>query len=43
MIVLYTDFGVRGPYVGQVKAVLNRDAPGVPVVELMADAPAHDP
>ncbi|MBI2584451.1 MAG: SAM-dependent chlorinase/fluorinase [Rhodospirillales bacterium] len=43
MIVLFTDFGVRGPYVGQVKAVLSRDAPGVPVVDLMADAPAHDP
>lgn len=43
MIVLFTDFGVRGPYVGQVKAVLHRDAPGVPIVELMADAPAHDP
>lgn len=43
MIVLFTDFGVRGPYVGQVKAVLNRDAPGVPVVDLMNDAPAHDP
>jgi len=43
MIVLFTDFGVRGPYVGQVKAVLHGDAPGVPVVDLTADAPAHDP
>jgi len=43
MIVLYTDFGVRGPYVGQVKAVLYRMAPGVPIVDLTHDAPAHAP
>ncbi len=43
MIVLFTDFGVRGPYVGQVKAALHRAAPGVPIVDLMHDAPAHDP
>jgi S-adenosyl-L-methionine hydrolase (adenosine-forming) len=43
MIVLFTDFGVAGPYTGQVKAVLQRDAPGVPVVDLFADAPAGNP
>jgi S-adenosylmethionine hydrolase len=43
MIALFTDFGVEGPYVGQVKAVLLGMAPGVPVVDLMADAPACDP
>ena len=43
MIVLFTDFGPGGPYVGQMKAVLLRVAPGVPLVDLMADAPAHDP
>ncbi|MBL6945430.1 MAG: SAM-dependent chlorinase/fluorinase [Rhodospirillales bacterium] len=43
MIVLFTDFGVSGPYMGQMKAVLHRLAPGVDVVELFADAPAHDP
>jgi S-adenosylmethionine hydrolase len=43
MIVLFTDFGLTGPYVGQVKAVLARTAPGVPVIDLFADAPAHDP
>ena len=42
MIVLFTDFGPAGPYVGQVKAVLARAAPEVPVIELFADAPAHD-
>ena len=43
MIVLFTDFGINGPYVGQVKAVLYRQAPGVPQIDLLADAPAHDP
>lgn len=43
MIVLFTDFGLSGPYVGQVKAVLYRLAPAVPVVDLFADAPTHDP
>ncbi len=42
MIVLFSDFGPSGPYVGQVKAVLARAAPEVPVVDLFADAPAHD-
>ncbi|MFQ5970922.1 MAG: S-adenosyl-l-methionine hydroxide adenosyltransferase family protein [Alphaproteobacteria bacterium] len=43
MIVLFTDFGPAGPYVGQMKAVLHRTAPGVPVIELFNDAPAFDP
>jgi S-adenosyl-L-methionine hydrolase (adenosine-forming) len=43
MIVLFTDFGLEGPYTGQVKAVLYRAAPGVPVIELFADAPARRP
>ena len=43
MIVLFTDFGHQGPYVGEMTAVLRRRAPEVPVVELMADAPAFDP
>ncbi len=43
MIVLFTDFGLEGPYLGQVKAVLEREAPGVPVIDLFADAPAHEP
>ena len=43
MIVLFTDFGLGGPYTGQIKAVLARLAPGVDVIELFADAPAHDP
>ena len=43
MIALFTDFGLAGPYTGQVKAVLARQAPGVPVVDLFADLPAGDP
>jgi S-adenosyl-L-methionine hydrolase (adenosine-forming) len=43
MIVLFTDFGLGGPYTGQVKAVLYQTAPGVPVIDLFADAPAGLP
>ena len=40
MIVLFTDFGANGPYVGQVKAVLAAEAKGQPVIDLLHDAPA---
>jgi len=43
MIVLFNDFGISGPYVGQMKAVLIRFAPSVPVVDLFADAPRCNP
>ena len=43
MIVLFTDFGLEGPYTGQVNAVLQESAPGVPVIQLFADAPAGQP
>lgn len=43
MIVLFTDFGLAGPYTGQVKAVLAAEAPDVPVIDLFADAPAANP
>ena len=43
MIVLFTDFGFSGPYTGQMKAVLQREAPGVPVIDLFADAPMGNP
>ena len=42
MIVLFTDFGLTGPYVGEIKAVLAQRAPGVPVIDLMHDAPMFD-
>lgn len=40
MIVIATDFGSAGPYMGQMKAVLAREAPAVPVIDLFADLPA---
>ena len=43
MIVLFTDFGLAGPYTGQVQAVLHETAPGVPVIQLFADAPTGQP
>jgi S-adenosylmethionine hydrolase len=43
MIALFTDFGMSGPYVGQMKAVLHQQAPQALAIDLFADAPAHDP
>lgn len=44
MIYLFTDFGYQGPYVGELRAVLecnpNSDHP---VIDLMHDAPVFDP
>lgn len=36
-IFLFTDFGARDPYVGQVKAALQRDAPAASVIDLLND------
>lgn len=43
MIALFTDYGLSGPYTGQVKRVLAALAPGVPVIDLFADAPRGNP
>lgn len=43
MIHLFTDFGLEGPYLGEMEAVLRRASPELPVVNLMADAPAFSP
>ncbi|MBV6634128.1 MAG: SAM-dependent chlorinase/fluorinase [Alphaproteobacteria bacterium] len=43
MIITFTDFGLSGPYLGQVRAVFAAEAPQVPVIDLFADAPAYDP
>lgn len=43
MILLFTDFGYEGPYVGQVKAVLQALSPDRPVIDLMHDAPRFRP
>jgi S-adenosylmethionine hydrolase len=41
MIALFTDFGLSGPYLGQMHAVLARQAPGEPVIDLFNDLPPH--
>lgn len=43
MIVLFTDYGLAGPYVGQLHAVLQREAPDIPLIDLMHDAPVFAP
>ncbi len=42
MIVTFTDFGIEGPYLGQMRGVLYQSAPGVPVIDLMVDVPTFD-
>jgi S-adenosylmethionine hydrolase len=37
MIVLFTDYGLEGPYTGQVQAVLHQQAHGVSVINLFSD------
>jgi len=43
IIVLFSDFGLEGPYTGQVKTVLHWSAPAAPIIDLFADAPAGRP
>ena len=43
MIVLFTDFGIRDPYVGQIKARLAEQAPGQIVVDLLHEVPDYNP
>lgn len=43
LIAIFTDFGLDGPYTGQMKAVIYQGAIGAAVVDLFADAPAFDP
>lgn len=42
-VFLYTDFGVTGPYVGQMRAALLKAGISHGVIDLMADAPNFDP
>ncbi|HHH43952.1 MAG TPA: hypothetical protein ENK49_07430 [Gammaproteobacteria bacterium] len=42
MIATFTDFGVADPYLGQMRAVLYRDTPGTPVVDIFPDLPAFN-
>ncbi|MBK5921679.1 hypothetical protein CCR80_11620 [Rhodothalassium salexigens] len=43
MLLLFTDFGYDGPYVGEMTAAALIAAPDVVPVQLMHDAPAFDP
>lgn len=43
MILLFTDYGLEGPYIGQVETVLHQLAPNEKVINLMADAPRNNP
>ncbi len=43
MIVLFTDFGSNGPYVGQMKAVIYQVNPAAIIVDLFANAPGFNP
>jgi len=42
VIVLFTDFGLEGPYTGQVQAVLQQQAPAIPVINLFSDLTPFD-
>lgn len=39
MIATFTDFGIQGPYLGQMRAALCQHAPQIPVVDLFPDMP----
>jgi S-adenosylmethionine hydrolase len=43
VIVLFTDFGLHDPYVGQIKARLTELAPAQTVVDLLHEAPDFNP
>jgi hypothetical protein len=43
MIFLFTDYGLQGPYIGQVETVLYQLAPKEKVIHLIADAPRNKP
>ena len=42
MIALFTDFGLRNPYVGQMHAVIAAANPSLPVIDLFHHAPKYD-
>ncbi len=42
MILLFTDFGAAGPYLGQMRAVLAQAVPTIPVIDMLSDAPVFD-
>jgi len=42
-VVLFTDFGPSGPYIGQMESVLRQAASNVAVIHLLSNAPTADP
>jgi len=42
-IVLFTDFGCEGPYIGQLEAVIDTMSPDARVIHLLSNAPTADP
>lgn len=43
LLVLFTDFGLQGPYVGLLRLAVFRHAPHIPALDLLHDAPPFDP
>lgn len=43
MILLFTDFGADGPYLGQMEAVLKLCAPAASAINLLSNAPMGEP
>lgn len=43
MIVLFTDFGIGSPYIGQMQNVLYQHAPEQQLITLFSDAPSYNP
>ena len=41
-VALFTDFGLTGPYIGQMRAVLRQIAPKVSIIDLFSDIPPFD-
>ncbi len=42
-IILFTDFGPSGPYIGQMESVLRQIAPNISIINLLSNAPTADP
>lgn len=42
LLVLFTDYGWQDPYVGQIKAVIAHQAPGVAVIDLLHAVPDYN-
>ena len=42
MIILFTDFGWEGPYVGQLKAVAAQQVASCPVIDMVHDLPKYN-